>query len=64
MESCRSYAPRSAAEGPCGASGREMVMDSVWTWLSGEMVQKSVPKAARGAKGEGDRVRVRLEFSL
>ena len=36
---------------------------SVWRERSGRTLLP-VPKAARGGKGDGDRVRVRLEFSL
>jgi hypothetical protein len=36
---------------------------SVWREKSGRTLL-AVPKAARGAKGHGDRVRVRLTFSL
>ena len=36
---------------------------SVWREKSGRTLLP-VPKAARGAKGDGDRVRVRLEFTL
>ncbi len=36
---------------------------SVWRERSGRTLLP-VPKAARGAKGDGDRVSVRLEFSL
>lgn len=36
---------------------------SVWREKSGRTLLP-VPKAARGRKGDGDRVRVRLEFSL
>jgi hypothetical protein len=36
---------------------------SVWRERSGRTLLP-VPKAARGAKGHGDRVRVRLEFTV
>ncbi len=36
---------------------------SVWRERSGRVLL-AVPKAARGSKGEGDRVRVVLEFTL
>ncbi len=36
---------------------------SVWREKSGRTLLP-VPKAVRGGKGDGDRVRVRLEFSL